>query len=247
LAREPSGTAPEDAFIREVDEEFRRDQLSGFWNRYGRWIVIAIGVGLVALAGFLWWREEQVRNAGVLSEEFSAAQQGLEIGNAKAVEEIERFATGNYGGYTALARFTKASRAVENGDNAAALAEYKALAADAKLPQPLRDLATITAVRVEYDTLAPAEIVTRLKPLAQPGAPWFGVAGEMLAVAYMAQGKPELAGPIFAAISSDETIAPSLRQRAQQLAASLGSLPDVAPDAAPVADAPAAEPTTGKN
>ena len=65
----------------------------------------------------------------------------------------------------------------------------------------------------------------------------------MLAVAYMAQGKPELAGPIFAAISSDETIAPSLRQRAQQLAASLGSLPDVAP----AADAPAAEPTTGKN
>jgi hypothetical protein len=247
LAREPSGTAPEDAFIREVDEEYRRDQLTGFWNRYGRWIVIAVGIGLVALAGFLWWREEQVRNVGVLSEEFSSAQQGLELGNAKAVADIERFAAGNHGGYTTLARFTKASRAVENGDNAAALAEYQALAADTKLPQPLRDLATITAVRVEYDTLAPAEVVKRLKPLAQPGAPWFGVAGEMLAVAYMAEGKPELAGPIFAAISSDETIAPSLRQRAQQLAASLGSLPDVAPDSAPAADAPAAEATTGKN
>jgi hypothetical protein len=244
LAREPSGTAPEDAFIREVDEEYRRDQLSGFWNRYGRWIVIAVGIGLVALASFLWWREEQIRKVGVLSEEFSTAQQGLELGNAKAVQEIERFATGDYGGYTALARFTKASRAVENGDNATALAEYQALAADKALPQPLRDLATITAVRVEYDTLAPAEVVTRLKPLAQPGAPWFGVAGEMLAVAYMAEGKPELAGPIFGAISSDETIAPSLRQRAQQLAASLGSLPDANVSAAPAA-APAA--TTGKN
>lgn len=243
LAREPSGTAPEDVFFREVDEEVRKDQLAGFWSRYGRWIVIAVGAGLVALAGFLWWREEQIRKVGVLSEEYSAALQGLEIGNAKAAQEIDRFASGDYGGYTALARFTKASRAVENGDNATALAEYKVLAADTKLPQPLRDLATITAVRVEYDTLAPADVVTRLKPLAQPGAPWFGVAGEMLAVAYMAEGKPELAGPIFAAISSDETIAPSLRQRAQQLAASLGSLPDVAP----AADAPAAEPTTGKN
>ena len=123
MAREPSGTAPEDAFIREVDEEYRRDQLTGFWSRYGRWIVIAVGVGLVALAGFLWWREDQVRKVGVLSEEYSAALQGLEIGNAKAVEDIDRFAAGNYGGYTALARFTKASRAVENGDNAAALAE----------------------------------------------------------------------------------------------------------------------------
>lgn len=252
MAREPSGTAPEDAFIREVDEEVRRDQLSGFWNRYGRWIVIAVGAGLVALAGFLWWREEQVRKVGVFSEEFSTAQQGLEIGNAKAVEEIERFAAGNYGGYTVLARFTKASRAVENGDNAAALAAYQALAADTKLPQPLRDLATITAVRVEYDTLAPAEVVKRLKPLAQPGAPWFGVAGEMLAVAYMAEGKPDLAGPIFSAISSDETITPSLRQRAQQLAASLGSLPvddtSTAPAVpAPAAPAPAPAATTGKN
>jgi len=249
LAREPSGTAPEDAFFREVDEEVRKDQLAGFWNRYGRWIVIAIGLGLVALAGFLWWREEQVRKVGVLSEEFSAAQQGLELGNAKAVQEIERFATGDYGGYTVLARFTRASRAVENGDNAAALSGYRALAADRKLPQPLRDLASIMAVRVEYDTLAPAEVVTRLKPLAQPGAPWFGVAGEMLAVAYVNEGKPDLAGPIFAAISSDETIAPSLRQRAQQLAASLGSLPDadVSSPPASAADAPATGATTGKN
>ncbi|MBB4633229.1 tetratricopeptide repeat protein [Sphingosinicella soli] len=249
MAREPSGTAPEDAFIREVDEEVRKDQLAGFWNRFGRWIVIVVGGGLVALAGFLWWREDQVRKIGVLSEEYSTAQQGLELGNAKAVEEIERFATGNYGGYTALARFTQASRAVENGDNAAALAAYQALAADKKLPQPLRDLASITAVRVEFDTLAPAEIVNRLKPLAQPGAPWFGVAGEMLAVAYINEGKPELAGPIFSAISSDETIAPSLRQRAQQLAASLGSLPDAeVPDAEVPADpVPAPVATTGKN
>ena len=249
MAKEPTGTAPEDAFIREVDEEYRRDQLTGFWTRYGRWIVMAVGAGLIALAGFLWWREDSARKVGVMSEEFSAAQQGLALGNAKAAEEIERFAGGDYGGYSVLARFTKASRAVQNGDNAGALGEYQALAADTALPKAMRDLAVLSAVRLEYDTLKPAEIIARLKPLAQPGAPWFGVAGEMLAIAYMNDGKPELAGPIFAAISADETIAPSLRQRAQQLAASLGSLPipeiaDTSPAPAGAADADA---TTGKN
>ena len=225
MAKEPASTSPEDAFIREVDEEYRRDQLTGFWTRYGRWLLIIIGLGLIALAAYLWWRDAEVKRTGALSEEYTAVQQGLEVGDAKAKAELERFASGDYDGYTLLARFTRASRAVENGDNTAALAEYRALAADGDLAQPLRDLATIKAVRLDYDTLPPAEAITLLKPLGKPGAPWFGVAGEMLAIAYMRNGKAELAGPIFAAISSDEAIGPTLRRRAQQMAASLGALP----------------------
>ncbi len=224
MAKEPT-VAPEDAFIREVDEEYRRDQLAGIWTRYGRWILIVIGAGLVALAVFLWWREEQAKARGELSEQFSAALQGLGVGDPKAKAEIDRFAGGDLGGYTTLAKFTQAVQAADNGDTAGALAIYGALAADAGLPQPLRDLATIKAVRLEYDRLPPTKAAERLQPLAKPGAPWFGTAGEMLAIAYMRSGKPELAGPIFAAISKDETIAPTLRQRAQQMAASLGALP----------------------
>ena len=223
MAKEPT-VAPEDAFIREVDEEYRRDQLTSFWTRYGRWILIVVGGALVAFAAFLWWREEQAKARGEISEQFSAAQQGLQLGDAKAKADMERFASGDFGGYTALARFGKATQALENGDRSGALAIYASLAGDAKLAQPLRDLATIEAVRAEFDDLAPAAAVERLKPLAKPGAPWFGIAGEMLAVAYLKDNKPELAGPIFAAISNDETIAPSLRQRAQQMAASLGAL-----------------------
>jgi hypothetical protein len=246
LAKEPEGASPEDAFIREVDEEYRRDQLTSFWTRYGRLLLIVIGLGLVVLAAFLWWREEQAKQLGELSEQFTAAQQGLEIGDPKATAELERFAAGDYGGYTVLARFKKAGRAVEQGDNAAALAEYNSLAGDNNLAQPLRDLATMKAVRLQYDDLPAAQVIAQLKPLVKPGAPWFGVAGEMLALAYIRDGKSELAGPIFASISSDESIPPSLRQRAQQMAASLGTLPipEIGPDGAPLPaqGAPAAAP-----
>lgn len=224
MAKEPT-VSPEDTFIREVDEEYRRDQLTSFWTRYGRWILIIVGLALVALAAFLWWREEQVKARGELSEQFSAAQQGLGLGDAKAKAEIDRFASGDYSGYTAIAKFTKATQAAENGDNAGALAIYADLSADKALPQSVRDLASVRAIRLEYDNLAPAKAIERLQPLAKPGAPWFGVAGEMLAIAYLRDGKAELAGPIFAAIANDETIPPTLRQRAQQMAASLGALP----------------------
>jgi hypothetical protein len=64
--------------------------------------------------------------------------------------------------------------------------------------------------------------VARLKPLAEPGKPWFGSAGELLASAYLKQGRKDLAGPLLAAIAKDQTVPASLRARTRQLAGLLG-------------------------
>ena len=58
--------------------------------------------------------------------------------------------------------------------------------------------------------------------LAQPGNPWFGVAGEMTALAHLKANEPAKAGQIFIAIAQDRTVAESLRARAEQMASSLG-------------------------
>jgi hypothetical protein len=65
-------------------------------------------------------------------------------------------------------------------------------------------------------------VVDRLKPLAVPGNPWFGSAGELVGMAYLRQGKNDLAGPLFAAIAKDESVPASLRSRTRQLAGLLG-------------------------
>jgi hypothetical protein len=65
-------------------------------------------------------------------------------------------------------------------------------------------------------------VIDRLKPLARPGTPWFGSAGEMTAIAYMKMGKEDLAGPIFAQIAKQEDLPQTLRSRAQQMAGALG-------------------------
>ena len=61
-----------------------------------------------------------------------------------------------------------------------------------------------------------------LEPLAKPGEPWFGSAGEMTAMALAKQGKGREAGQLFAAIARDNTVPSSIRDRATQLAASFG-------------------------
>jgi hypothetical protein len=75
---------------------------------------------------------------------------------------------------------------------------------------------------IEFDTLPPQTVINRLKPLAKPGHPWFGSAGEMTAIAYTNMGREDLAGPIFAQIAKDETVPETLRSRAVQMAGSLG-------------------------
>ncbi len=111
---------------------------------------------------------------------------------------------------------------MEQAKPAEAARIYDAVAADGDAPQALRDLATIRAVTARYDTLAPADVIGKLKPLAVPGNPWFGPAGELVAMAYLDQGNQAEAGTLFAAISKDKDTSETLRSRTRQMAGLLG-------------------------
>ncbi len=213
----------DDAFIREVDEGYRRDQLKDFWKSWGRWLIAVVVLGLAGLAGLLWWQGEKVRRDGVAGEDFSRALTKLETGNTpEATPILNGLAGGGNAGYATLARLTLAANAVQAGDTAKAVRLYTAIADDAAQPQPFRDLALVKAVRLDYDALPPATVIARLKTLSVPGNPWFGVAGEMTAIAQLKLGQPQLAGALLAGIARDTSLPPTLRGRAQQLAGSLG-------------------------
>lgn len=240
MARPPVETDPADTFIREVDEEYRRDRLAQFWARYGRWLLIGIGIGLVALAGYLYWREERAKAAGAFGAEFSQTLERLEAGNtAGAKPELEKAAAAPQPGYEALGRLALAAVAADEGRTEEAVRRYAAIAADDGMAVPFREAATVKQTMLQFDTLTTAQIAARLQPLTQAGSPWLGTAGEMLAAAYMRDGKPALAAPIFLRIAREPTVPGSIRARATQMASMLGvnALPEA--PAAPAAVAPA--------
>ncbi len=237
----PPEADPGEAFVREVDEEYRRDQMQMFWTRYGRWLLIGAGVLLLSLAGYLYWREEHRKSAGELGAEFIAAADALEASNLeKARPVVDKAVTSGRDGYEALGRLTQAAIAAREGKTADAAKMYEAVAADGGIAEPFRELATIRQLMLQFDTLPNDQLITKLEPLAKAGSPWFGTAGEMLAIAHMRAGKPELAAPIFAAIAKDTTVPASLRARTGQMASMLGANPiptdPAAPAAAPTED-----------
>lgn len=211
-----------EAFMREVDEAVRQDQLLSFWERYGRILVAVIVLGLAAFGGWLYWQHYSKTQAEAVSEEMAKVIDSAAGGGAPDAKALKQLTDASQPGFAASARLVEAGVAARKGDTKAAIASYKAMAADTSLAQPYRDLALIRQTTLEFDSLKPQEVVDRLKPLAIEGNAWFGSAGELVAIAYMKMGKRDLAGPIFAAMAKDDTVPQTIRSRARQMAGLLG-------------------------
>ena len=215
--------ADNESFYREVDEELRKEQLTSTWRRYGVLIVAAVLLFLAAVGGYLYWQNRQEQRAGENGELLTAAFEDVQAKKTKeAADKLDRLAANGGDGYRAAAILTKADLAIEQGNEAAALAAFKAAAGDGKLPEAFRDVALIRQTALEYDRLQPAAVIERLGKMAVTGNPWFGSAGEMVAIAHLRQQRPQQAAAIFAAMAKEEGLPESIRSRALQMAGALG-------------------------
>ncbi len=227
-----------DAFFREVDEGLRRERFETLFRRYGRLLILVVLLGLAAFGGYLWWQHHRADQAGIDGEVLTGALTDISAGKRDAaVPRLDGLAASPRAGYRVLARMTLADLALEKGDTKAAAAMFQKIVEDEDAAAPFRDLALVRQTAVQFDTLPPAQVIERLKPLAAAGAPWFGSAGEMVAMAYLKQGKSELAGPLFAAIAADLQVPATIRARAVQMAGMAGA--DALPQDAAGAPGPA--------
>jgi hypothetical protein len=216
-------TDPAESFVREVDENLRRDQLADMAKTHGKWIVAAVILFLAAVGGYLFWQNRQKEQAAEQSEAMSAALDKAQSGNVKAaISELAPIAESSSDVNRASAKLAQAALALRQNDRKTAIAIYKELAADDGLPQPYRDLATVRGTMTEYDSLKPDEVIARLSPLAEPGKPFYGSAGELIGMAMLAKGDRAGAGQLFARIAADNQVPQSIRARAVQIAGSLG-------------------------
>jgi len=206
--------APNDEFIREVDEEYRRDQLAQIWERYNG-IIIGIVILIVAsVGGWRYWQhyqETRAQAAALRYEEalrLSSEDKGQE---AQGVfEALAKEDAGN--GYAMLARFRLAAElGQQNAENGASA--FDALANDASVPALWKDLARLRAAWLRLDTAEPARIRQTLEPLAAPSNAWRHSARELLGLSGLKAGDMDYAGRWFDQIAADRETPATLRQR----------------------------------
>jgi len=209
----------DDNFIREVNEEFRKEKLHALWDRYGAAVialVVLIVVGTAAYVGYRYWDETRANRSG------DAYSQALALaGSGKSEEALAAFAQlekDGYGAYPLLARMRAATVKADSGDVAAAVADFDAVAADGKIASVLRDMARLRAALLLVDHGSFADVSSRVEPLTGDTNPLRHSAREALGLAAWKDGKKADALKLFDQIVADEAAPRGVRERATMMA-----------------------------
>lgn len=199
-------------FFREVDEDFRRDQMARFWKRWGALIIGAVVIVVVGVGGWRYWDYLETTRAQEAATRFYEAQQQIEQTNVAAGQGLlEELAASESGGYTLLARFRLAASQSMQDPAVGALA-YDAIADDAAVPANFRDLARLRAALLRLDTQYETA-AAQLQSLAAPENAYRHSAREALGVAALNRGDFEAAGTWFDQLAMDAETPQALRGR----------------------------------
>jgi hypothetical protein len=229
--------AENNEFIREVNEDYRRDQVAQIWRRYSG-VIIALAILLVAgVGGWRYWQNAQRVAAETASERFDTANRLVREGKTDEAEKaFSALETEGPAGYRLLAQFRSAAETAKR-DPAAGATEYDAIAGDTGLAGGLRDLARLRAALLRIDAADPAPALASLQGLAA-GSAFRHTAREMLGLTALKRGQYEEAGRWFDQLTTDPETPQNLRQRIEVYAALVAGGPVTVTEAKPEPAAP---------
>ena len=213
-----------DTFLREVDENLRRDQTARFRQEIWAWLIAGVVLFLAAGGGFIYWQQLQVSSSpkSRSSSWPRRLRTSAPASSAAAPAAARRLVRQPQQGRSRLGLFARAAVALQQNDTKLAIANYSEIAGASGLPAALsrRRADPPDRAGVRFDQARRGDRPHR--PLAQPGNPWFGSAGEMTAMALIKQGKNDRGGQLFGKMARDKRSPTAFRARSVQIASTLG-------------------------
>lgn len=219
------GSALPDIFD-EIQEDLRAERARKLWLRYGSafaGVVVLILAGVGGWQGWTYWQNRQTATAataylaGLRDAEAEGADQKAVAGRLATLADTAPE------GYRVLARLRAASLMAQAGQPNEALTLWDQVAGDPKADGLYRDLASLMWAMHGMDQVDPAQLMARLTPLTQPGNTWRASAQELMALAQLRKGDKDAAKAGFTALAQDVTAPQGVRERAQRIAAGIGS------------------------
>lgn len=228
-----------DSFMREVDEDLRRDQFLKLWQDYGTFVMAGLVLVFLAVAAYKWREVRQVTFEEQTGARFETALRLAADGKSEeASKALGEIVSDGSAGYRTLARIRLAGEHAKAGRTAEALAAYEAVSADSAADEIMRDFAALQAAMLRLDQADWTETKNRLTPMLGDSRPWRASARELLGLAAYKAGMIEEATKAYEQLLGDKSATNGQSRRAQEMLA-------VLTDAAAAKGAPekAAEPS----
>jgi len=160
----------------EIDEELKKDRAQLLWARYGKYVISACVVVILAVGshqGYGIYSANQIEKAADLYHSSLKADDVVSSLNNNVNELTD--------GYKMLARFQIAAAEAEAGDYAAAQASYIALAEDKSIEPLYQQFAQLLSVMNAPADTSAQSLQERLAPLIGAAGTWQGLALEQSA------------------------------------------------------------------
>ncbi|AXS40716.1 tetratricopeptide repeat protein [Breoghania sp. L-A4] len=203
--------------FREVDEDLRRDRLGRLWSRFAPYI-IGVAVLIVAgTAGFRGWEAWQAQRAETAGDAFLAALEEADAGNHAKAREMLTDMNDATGGYPLLARMRAAAELAAEGDAAAAVSEFDAIANDRSASSVNRDLARVRAGYLALDLEDRSSVEARVSIVTDGNHALRHSAREIMALAAWKAGDAKTASTWVSEIQADTETPADVVNRARVL------------------------------
>ncbi len=230
----------DDGFLREVEEEIRRERLEKIWRQYGTYILIAAGLIVFGVLSYKYWENSHLAAAQKTGERYEEALAlAAEGKEGSAAAEFQTLAKDGTGGYPALARLQLAGALLKEGKRSEALATYEALANDGNADELLRSFAALQAAGMRLGEADFTEMQNRLNPLMGDDSPWRYSARELMGLAAYKAGKADEARSLLTPLLVDQKTPQSINDRVQIVLAEIATS-EIAKKAGSETPAPAA-------
>lgn len=206
----------DDTFIREVDEQIRQDRAQELWSKYGKLIIAAAVLVVLATAAFTGWNYYKESQAAAQGDQYmEAIALSNEGKHDEAIAALEAIGSQGTGQYPALAKMRIASEMAASEDKQGAMAAFDEIAADSSFSPIFRQVATLRAGLLAVDLEDYTSVESRLSDLSAAGGAFRHSAREALGIAAMKAGDNQKALEWFSAITQDANATAGVRSRAQ--------------------------------
>ncbi len=204
--------------FREIEEELKREQFANHWEKYGTLVLGAALAIVLSVAGYKYWKHQQVEAAQTYGSRFmdaldlsSAGKKGLaELSFSQIAQEGPR-------GYAMLSNMREAALKASSGKLDEARQQYDKLAKNSSVDPVFKDFSRIQAAMLRVDKADEAEMKTRLEGLANGTGSWRHSARELLGLSAFKAGNMEGAENHYNKVMGDRSAPVGIKQRAEMM------------------------------
>ncbi len=202
-------------FMREVDEDYRRERTLRFLSRYQILIVVVVVAIIVGAGAWRYVVDRRIATAEADNGRFAAAEKEARDGaDAEARKGYVALVAGGVAGYPLLAGMRDAEELAASDPEAAA-ERFDAIASGEGGSQAMRDAARYRGALLRVDREDPRKFEERYGRFALDGFAFHAGMRELLALGALKSSDSARAQRYLSEIVIDGTAPPPLRNRAQ--------------------------------